>query len=97
MVVRRRNRFWSRLFQPQRSPEIQSGDDWDACVNLEIEQMAIVRDNEVRLPVYGAFQDAVIIRISGNSVDLGMEPRCPSCQRHGRRFLPHFALALPAT
>lgn len=59
------------LRKPQSAAEIGSRDYGDLAAHLEIEEVVVVRDDEVRLTVNGAFENAVVIRVGGNEIKSG--------------------------
>ena len=57
------------LLQPNRTAKVNAGHDRNTLPGLEVEEVVIIRDNEVRLALGGAFKNAVIVRIGLNCLD----------------------------
>src|ERR1700693_5824736 len=72
----------TRLFQPQRPAEIHAPHDRYSGELFEVQQVAIVRDDEISLSIDSTLQDMVIVRVCRHSVNC--------CPRRAEGAARHF-------
>ena len=65
-------RLYSRLGDTEGAAEVGADDDGDVAEGFQVEQVPIIRHDEVGPAVEGALEDAVVVGVGGDGGEMGM-------------------------